>query len=712
MSRLSLVGQPITFQARLLAEAVRHYEALQHEPLSEPQAGTAARSAGGDLEQRIVNRARALSLAPALQTALGQLRQALILSVTLLILVALMMGAAAARLAFWPLHTQPPVNVYWLLTSILGLPVLTLLVWLGLILVHPSTLATRSLAGLAHALGRRLSLYLHRDSIHAAAVRASAGLLAGTGGRWRLSALIHGLWVAYLSGALLMALVLLSVRQYSFAWETTILSASSYQVLTRLIGALPALFGFATPDAGQIVASQWHGGGAADLAASTAWSGLVLGSIVVYGILPRFSLLLVSLWLAWRARQRFRLDPDLPGYAGLRAELAPTSSPLGVIDPDDSSAVAGAIEPPEPAAEPALPLGPPAILGLEIEPLAEWPPPLGGAWLDLGHADDRSSRRQVLERLATASPRWLLVACSLAVTPDRGSRHFLEQLHARAGPRLVLLLSEGQRLRARGEAADLPQRVADWRSLGESAGIAAERIIELDLQHLTEHSRARLRAQLGLAAAEPQPSHSAAACELIVEHVGRWRQPPDAAAQAELHRAIARLYSSQGRLPRLPLPDLAALRADLPNQLQHGADRMRQLLPARLRLNPRWLAAGALSGALGCVALATLTAPAALASLPLWSAAGAALTLFTGRRQNTAADPATAKAPDFGQPVAAAALFMLLLELQGRDEAAITRALDELLDAAPPAIADAAQARTWLSGLRQRHSALLAREAA
>ncbi len=308
------------------------------------------------------------------------------------------------------------------------------------------------------------------------------------------------------------------------------------------------------------------------------------------------------------------------------------------------------------------------------------------------------------------------MVCSLAVTPDRGSRHFLAQLIRHAGDRVVLVLSEGQRLRARGESADLPQRVADWHSLGEAAGIARERIVELDLEHLTEHSRSQLAARLGLdAMAAAGASHLSAACELIVDHAGRWNNPPDGAAQGELHRAIARLYSGDGRTLRLPLgrlPELAALRADLPGQLQRSADKVRQLLPARLRLNPRWLTAGALSGALGCIALATVTTPAALTTLPIWSAAGAALTLFTGRVKKHPAEASAPAPPDFGQPVAAATLFALLLELQGRSEAAISRALDELLDLQPPTIRDAAAARSWLASVQQRYATLRSQEAA
>ena len=54
----------------------------------------------------------------------------------------------------------------------------------------------------------------------------------------------------------------------------------------------------------------------------------------------------------------------------------------------------------------------------------------------------------------------------------------------------------------------------------------------------------------------------------------------------------------------------------------------------------------------------------------------------------------------------AAVLFALLLELQGRDEATISRRLDELLpdpaEPGPIAVGDAAACRRWLDTLRAR----------
>ena len=66
--------QAIGLAPRLLAEAVRVHEEARGAPLHEPSADERACASAGDLESRIVERARSLSVAPALQRALVHLR--------------------------------------------------------------------------------------------------------------------------------------------------------------------------------------------------------------------------------------------------------------------------------------------------------------------------------------------------------------------------------------------------------------------------------------------------------------------------------------------------------------------------------------------------------------------------------------------------------------------------------------------------------------
>ncbi|MEZ5582814.1 MAG: hypothetical protein R3F37_08640 [Candidatus Competibacteraceae bacterium] len=243
--------------------------------------------------------------------------------------------------------------------------------------------------------------------------------------------------------------------------------------------------------------------------------------------------------------------------------------------------------------------------------------------------------------------------------------------------------------------------------------MAPERIIELDLEHLTAASRKNLAALLSDSAAQQPrilPHQLKQAFKLINQQAGTWSTAPDANAQAELHRAIAQLY--QGEKPSWQtLLQTRSLdgRTQL-EQLKTGAERMVDLLPARLRLNPRWLAAGAIAGALSCVAAATVVAPAAIAALPAWAGLGAALTtLVRPAGQDGAAEPAATSA-DFGTAVRSAALFALLLELQGRDESTITQLLDQIIATEEPVLNDAEAVQRWLDELSQRFDRVVGTE--
>ncbi|MCB1719348.1 MAG: DUF2868 domain-containing protein, partial [Candidatus Competibacteraceae bacterium] len=275
-----------------------------------------------------------------MRSALQQLRSLTAICLGGGIVLATLAGAAAARLTL-QVSTTEPLNFYWVLGSLMALPVLTLVLWLVLICIRPKALGNGSLGGLLHGLGRRLLQRWHPDKIHIATAQASTALFSpAAGGPWLLSALSHAIWLAYLLGCLVLCVALLSVQQYEFGWQTTILSAETYIQLTTTLAQLPSFLGFSTPDAAQIAASQWPGSDSPILRPDSAWSGLLLGCLVVYGILPRALLLLLCWWLRRRRLRQFRLDVERPEYARLRAQLMPQMERLGVIDPDHNSATA------------------------------------------------------------------------------------------------------------------------------------------------------------------------------------------------------------------------------------------------------------------------------------------------------------------------------------------------------------------------------------
>ena len=144
------------------------------------------------------------------------------------------------------------------------------------------------------------------------------------------------------------------------------------------------------------------------------------GGLVTYGLVPRVLLLGLCLRLLTRARRRWRLDTNRPGYLRLQPGLMPQTESLGVIDPDTPGEdEADAPAPPGPRRKSTA--GAPAVLGLEIDaPTSPWPPRVSGvSWRDLGLVDGRQDRNRVLEQLAEpdAGPSTVVVVCGLTTTP-------------------------------------------------------------------------------------------------------------------------------------------------------------------------------------------------------------------------------------------------------------------------------------------------------
>ncbi len=682
---------PVTFRDRLLTESIR---ALEHDgarPIDTPDAEAKAAAIGGDFETRLVSRTRAMPVTARLEPALRNTAQVFLVIVAIGVLLAAVAGLSAARAALG--GEDDVVNVFWALGGLLAVQTILLAAWLVVMVKTPTSLSSLSLGGAALGLARRMAGRWHRSAENAAVIEATGAVFArGAIGRWTLSSISHALWLVFNASCVLFVVAILSTGLYRFVWETTILPADAFTSLTRATGWLPSQLGFPTPTPEQIAASD--GSITADDSEATrhAWSGLLIGSIVTYGLAPRFGLLVLCVWRQTRARRKYRLDTSRPGYLRLRPRLMPATQSLGVIDPETDGE--GLLEPVPELSNPTnqTPVGAPAVLGVEIDPPATpWPPPVGGvAWRDLGFVDGRSDRQRVLGELGNGSegPSITVAVCGLTTTPDRGIAAFLTDVRHASGARMAVVLTGGEALRKRADGGHIATRVDDWRALAGDIGVAAGDVIELDLDHLTTASVTKLASLLGVeATAGVAHRRIEDAFDAIADHVARWPNPPaapDTKQQAALHEAIGKLYRPEmsSWAQRFRLPDAAGLKDNLPETLRAGAQGIVAMLPRRLKADTRWVASGAIAGALGCVTAAALLSPVAIAALPLWSAVGAAITAVVRATVSVAeGDEAGDAAADtaFCDAVRGAALFALLLELQGRDEAAITRILDEVI---------------------------------
>ncbi len=439
MARVTPEQSPTRFQRLWLCEAIRLREA-QAGPLEDEAINRQVRADGGDLAHRIAARALLLARRDGQWQALLHWLQGARLAAVALMLLALVSGFGLGVAALG--DGQRPVNVFWALGTLLGINALMLIGWLSMQLVGD---------GEATTLGRLwlwLSGRLARD---AKAVQLVPALLYLTRRqqRWAFGVAAHGLWTLAMIGALVALLMLLATRRYGFVWETTILGSDVFVAVTRGLGALPAWFGFALPDAALIRAAGE--GLPLDAAARHGWASWLTGVVLFYGLLPRLLLLIFCGWRLQRGLRTLQLDLDLPDYQMLAAWLMPASERIGVTDAEPG----GLFQPRAGRGEVAN--GESLLVGVEIDPRRAWPPlalPAGVG--DGGVVDSREQRRQLLERLGRNPARRLAIACDPRRSPDRGTLALLGELAGYAAAARVWLLPppEGERL---DEA-----RLADW----------------------------------------------------------------------------------------------------------------------------------------------------------------------------------------------------------------------------------------------------------
>jgi hypothetical protein len=472
--------RPVDFEGRLLAEAIRVFEEVEGGLLEDGAANAQARATEGGLEEKVVCRARAHRLAPEMLAALGRFRLTLRVACGLGAALAFSAGLATAHTALTVPEGQP-VAFHWALLALLGVETLTLLLWIALSFMGGRALQAPSLGGVTFVATCRLAGWFDRGTAQTVLLQGAAAVFSrGAIARWTLGAITHGLWGAFLLGALVMALLILSAKQVAFGWETTILSEASYLPLTQALAALPQLVGFPTPSLAEIAASRWEGQGPLTTEAAGAWAGLLIGSLLLYGLAPRALLFTLSLIARRRALRGFRLDLMRPDYVRLREALMPRFRQEGLVEADRLTVPAEAV-PTAPLPATAL-AGPVALLGVEIGAgNTPWPPDLPGIpCQDLGLVDSRKDREQAMSALSSAAPSLVLVAVSLLTTPDRGIAAVLEQARRESDAPMVLLLTEGASLERRHAEPARRQRYQDWWRLAGELGIPANWVIEVD----------------------------------------------------------------------------------------------------------------------------------------------------------------------------------------------------------------------------------------
>jgi hypothetical protein len=454
------------FPDAVITEAIRWTE--QNGPLDDAQAVRTAAARAADGHRRITERARQLGQRIGLQPEMARARQWA--PWVLLALVALIVVAGLGLAGHVVGGGERHINVIVALVSLLGLHALTLLLWLVGLWLPLGAFNTASLGWIWLSLTARVAG--GKQGQAPMLVRATTGLLARARLLpWAFGLVSHGIWALSFTVVLAAMLFALAFRSYTLSWETTILDPGFFVRAVQLLGWAPAQLGFPVPDAATVLSA------APGAAGQRAWALWLTGCIVVYGLLPRCALVLLSAAI-WRSR-REALQPDWsePYYRKLLARFA-ALAPAAIVDADP-----GRTQGPAPVGLPASELQDALfVVGFELPPDLPWPPaglPADAA-LVLRIDGSAPARRSLLDQLAHARPRAVLLVCHAASSPDRGTERFLREVLAQCGE-CRLWLARASEEKANPGAS---QRWIDWLRGTGLARIAASDRLDLALQGL------------------------------------------------------------------------------------------------------------------------------------------------------------------------------------------------------------------------------------
>ena len=456
------------FPDAVVTEAIRWTE--ENGPLDDAEVLRAALHRASDAPARITARALLLGERIGLQSELARARHwapwVLLGLVALIVMAGL--GLAGNVVGGGERH----INVIVALASLLGLHALTLLLWLAGLWLPLGAFSTSSLGWIWLSLTARVAGGKRGQA--PVLVRAATGMLARARLLpWALGLVSHGIWSLSFAVVLAALLFALAFRSYTLSWETTILDPTFFVRAVQMLGWAPSQIGFPVPDAATVLSASPGAAG------QRSWALWLTGCIVVYGLLPRLALVLLSA-AVWR-RRRTALQPDWsePYYRKLAARFAALAPPA-LVDADPGRA---------PGAAPAG-LAPSQlrdelfVIGFELPPDTPWPPeglPAAITPAQVQRIDGSApARRALLDRLAQARPRAVLLVCHAASSPDRGTERFLREVLAHCGE-CRLWLAPAARDAA---GADAPQRWIDWLQGTGLARVAATPRLEDALQGL------------------------------------------------------------------------------------------------------------------------------------------------------------------------------------------------------------------------------------
>ncbi|MDF7667395.1 DUF2868 domain-containing protein [Orbaceae bacterium ESL0727] len=420
-----------------LAETVRLVE-KESGSFADQEANRQARSCQGSLAQRIVVRAEILAKQNGLLSAQQILINSIKVSLVILLIVAMIMGATLAVGTL----SQDPINLYLALFSLLGVHLVTLLIWL----FSSFCLASGSGSVFIYCWLWLAQKFSQKQTIKQ--LIPAFITLFGYRIRWLIGFIVNLLWTVLLCSALIILILLFSTKHYSFEWKTTLLSADNVIAITHYLGALPAMLGFPMPNDTMIRLSE-QAVNASDV--RSAWAIWLLGIFVVYGVMVRFLLMLFCGLKWYQSCRHMQFDLNHPDYQILATKLQPITRQI--IDEDSALTVSPII-----GKSTSTPSHQAAFL-VAIDIVEDWQPPEQIAFL--GFLNTHEQRQRILDYLQSSPAQKLLIAIDTDRTPDRGMTNLIHQLMTKSQQTAIWFINSGKQIK-NWQALSLPFADPTW----------------------------------------------------------------------------------------------------------------------------------------------------------------------------------------------------------------------------------------------------------
>lgn len=410
-----------------LTELVRTLETQQHVFTTDPLLITEKlQSEDGKPLQKLHRRASRIDSNGALAQVLGKIDG----RIKGIMVVMSIVWCVSGFLGLFTLLQSNVVNFFYVLVCLLGFHTIMLVGWLVMTLMNQGKQSTNWFASFVSP----SYLIRGKDDVTKAAVDLYERQLQHSGMRWYLGKFSHQLWLATLTGMLFAIVFLLVVRQYSFSWESTLLSDQALIALTQILGWLPSMVGFDVPDNAAVTQSRLVTD-AIPLSVARQWASLLVGSLLMYGMVPRA--------IAWTfcalmfRRKKMRLDIKLPYYQKILNFWQ-----RHVVDADDYQ-------------EAPAPIAPKATVsaGKKVVALLEYPSEQDNWWQaglnatlkasseieNFGIIDDRDDMAR-LKAYLDHHPVQVLLGIHENALPDRGTLRKLDQIASHAKEGLIVQL--------------------------------------------------------------------------------------------------------------------------------------------------------------------------------------------------------------------------------------------------------------------------------